>query len=1023
MKTKCACGLLVLLLSSTVPAPFPVQAGSHALAWTAVDKPGEDGNIVVSPSEVSEIAVGSDGVIYAIDSSENSKVYRSLNSGVTWKDITDKLVNEGAELPAIKITVAPDKPGTVAVVTNNGTEVYLSTDGGTDWTNTSVPSLEGTIQAIAISKEYTQSGEDYRGIAIGTAVWGDSATTGQVWVRQLGETVPSWQNLNLTVDPAHIGGEVSALAYSPDYPDDPVILAVASTSDGSDVAADYRNGTWLCLFDGASWNSLADYPVEITLAGDGLGVSRIYSSLALPSDYSSEEAESRQLFVSYDREPDANDDVYSVSDATPYRLDADGGNDIDISSIAYYGTVTSGKLLAGDVSPIVGSLTVQVRRTANPWDLAPTWELASVPPTGPGNAKMGWSPDGEIAYCGTGQIPGEALDESAFSISLDDGDKWRQMGLMDTVIRLADIVPAPDSKSLFITTYSPFGPEGIWRTAGDPLGGRWERLLTMDTSTDAVILRRSLNYSDDDTMYAAEVGGSQMAVSHNRGNSWEWCRGRPGLVVDMVVGDEETMYVALPGGYVRKSVNGAFTWQGAENTHLSDINMLAIVDEETILVGGKNGDVSYSTDGGASFSQIRGVIGNGSGDVQVVADANYQKNSIIYAATDVNDEGVWRWVIGVSTEWEQIDESITGLDDGQRIGGLAVGSEGTLYALRLEPATSTSGGITRSLNPSVSDATEVEFELVNNTLPAGSTFDPAPLFPNIPPYLQLSGNARQNELWTIDTSNQIIYRFQDTLCKVGPAPEMPEAGGIAPIDSSGYVTSLTLRWEELEGTEEYEAVIYQDSDANQSLWSGTTTGNAVNATKANDPAQLLSGDTYYWRVRSIEPVKSPWSQFRSFTPALGNGQWSPLAAPAGISPLPGTTNVPIRPAFAWQPADWATGYEFVLARDSQFTDVVATMTGADALPTPVWGYDRDLDYSTTYFWKVRAISDTSYSEWGTGVFTTEPPPPAPMLPQSSPPPSPPQEPALPDYLLWIVLGTGVTLVLSLVVLIVRTGSS
>jgi photosystem II stability/assembly factor-like uncharacterized protein len=1024
MKINYACGLLAVLLLSAWLMPFPAQAGPTALEWEALDKPGVTGNIVVSPSEVSDIAVGSSGVLYAIDS-ENSKVYRSLDAGVTWEDITSYLIDAGAVLPASKIAVAPDKPGIVAVVTNGDKGVYLSTDGGMTWTNTGVPSLrvdhiQTTIQAIAISNEYTQGSKSFWEIAIGTAYWGDNTTSGQVWVRQIGEAWTSWQNQYLTVDPSHRGGEVSALAYSPDFQNDYTLLVVASTS--SDVGDDYKNKTWLCLHNTSGWNHLPGYPVKIADAGD-VGVSYIHSSLALPSDYSSDEASSRQLFVSFDREPDAADDVYWLNDTAVTRLNADGSSAINIASIAYYGTTISGTLLAGDVSRVAGSLTVQVRRTTEPFDPSPTWNLATVPPTGPGNAKVSWSPDGEIAYCGTSKPPGVMLgepDESAFSASLD-GDKWRQMGLIDTVIRLGDIVLTPDSKSLLVTTYSPYGPEGIWRSAGEPLSRHWERLLTMDTTTDAVILRLSLNYSDDYTMYAAEVGGSQMAVSHNRGNSWQWCRATPGPVIDMAIGDEETIYVALPKGYVRKSTNGARTWRDAVETGLSSINMLAMVDKETILVGGKNGDVAYSADGGESFTRIREVIGSGSGDIQVIANTNYQENHTIYAATNLADEGIWRWVVGVSTQWEQIDRAITELGDGQCIGGLAIGPEGTLYALRIEQATSTSGGVTRSLNPSELDTTKVEFDLVNDALPAGAIFGPTPAFPNTLSCLKLSGNAKQNELWSIDGANQVIYRFQDTLCKLGPTPEMPKPGGIVPIDSSGYITNLTLGWEELVGATRYEAAIYLDSGATQGVWSGTSYGIEIIATDGSNPAQLLSGTTYYWRVRAIEPVKSPWSETRSFSPALGAAQWSPLATSTGISPPPDASNVPIRPAFAWNPADGATSYEFVLARDNQFTDVVVALTGADALSITTWGCDRDLDYSTTYFWKVIAISSTSYSNWGTSVFTTEAAPTAPLPPQSSPQsPVPEPTPTIPSYLMGVAIGIGAILFVALLVFIVRT---
>ncbi|MFC2069173.1 WD40/YVTN/BNR-like repeat-containing protein, partial [Chloroflexota bacterium] len=196
---KYAYMFLALLLLSSWLVSSPIQAESNALGWLAIEKPGEDGNLVVSPSEVSDVAVGRYDVVYTIDS-ENSKVFRSFNSGLNWEDITDNLTDDGAELPPNKVTIAPDDPDVVAVVADDGTAVYLSTDGGENWTNTSVPSLTGTIQAIAFSEEYTAGGDDYREIAIGTAEWGDSSTTGQLWVYQIGSYPLSWQDQELTID-------------------------------------------------------------------------------------------------------------------------------------------------------------------------------------------------------------------------------------------------------------------------------------------------------------------------------------------------------------------------------------------------------------------------------------------------------------------------------------------------------------------------------------------------------------------------------------------------------------------------------------------------------------------------------------------------------------------------------------------------------------------------------------------------------------------------------------------------------
>jgi photosystem II stability/assembly factor-like uncharacterized protein len=1024
MKIKYACGLLMLLLLCATLVPLPAQADS-ALKWEEIDKPGTNGNVVVSPSEVSEIAIGSSGVLYAVDSA-NSALYRSLDGGATWEDITDKLASEGAGLPYGKIAVAPDKPGIVAVVTDGGTAVYLSTDGGINWVDASVPALTGKIQAIAISKEYTEDSKKLREIAIGTAVWGDNTTSGQVWVYQIGKSFAPWLNQELTVapgSPTPTNGEVSALAYSPRYPDDLTILALAST--GGDVTG-YEDKTWLCIglrdtTEGTTeWNNLPDfppvvYPVEIAPAGDAPDVSWFSASLALPSNYTSEEASSRQLFVSYDREPDADDDVYRLDDTIVVRLDVDNGNPINISSIAYNGTTSSGKLLAGDVEPVTSSLTVQVRRTEDPFQADPDWEEATVPPTGPGNAKLGWSPDGQIAYCGTGQLPGDDLDESALSASVDDGDKWRQLGLIDTEIIIADVAPSPDGESLFVTTCSPYGPEGIWRSTSDPLGRYWERVLTLDTDTDAVILRLSLDYSQDKTIYAAEVGGRLMAVSHDGGSSWSWRQASSGELVDMVVEDENTAYIALTDGIIKKSTQGGLIWRSQGDTYISEINMLALAGDETILIGSKDGRVAYSTDGGASFSLIRKAIGDGAGDVQVAADASFAENDIIYAATNIADEGIWRWTIGVSDEWDQIDQSITELGGGQQIGGLAVGTEGTLYALRLEP----DGGVIRSVNPTEVDPDDVEFELVNRGLPAGARFDPTPFFPTLP-YLKLVGDAGQNQLWTIDTDNQTIYRFRDTLSKSNPTPVAPQAGDIIIINYSGYIDSLILQWEEIAGAREYEVAIYRDAGATQEIWSATTDGLAIDAVRNDDPATLYSGTTYYWRVRVIEPIESPWSEVRSFASPLGIEEWSPLVSPDRVSPLPGANDVSIRPAFSWESADGAIGYEFILAKDNGFTEVVVAFTGADALTSTAWNCDIELEYSTSYFWKVRAIGTDSYSEWGINSFTTETAP-AEVLPsESSSPLVIEPAPKVPVYIIGIVIGVAAILVIVLLFFIVRT---
>lgn len=1015
MKTKFACVLLVALVLVGGLVPSSAQAESTALEWTVISKPGDSGYLVVTPSEVSQIAVGQDDVIYALDI-PNSRLYRSLNGGSTWKEMTSYLTDAGAGLPATLVAVAPDKAGVVAVVTDGGTKVYLSTDGGEEWTDTSVPAtIEGTIQAIAISEAL--SDDDVWEIAIGTAEWGDAVTTGQLWVRRSGGYPVEWLNQGLTIDGSTEGGEVSAIAYSPDYENDATILVVASSN--GDIAG-YENSTYLCLLerDSGDWNDITGYPVEIAAGGDAPGITGIESSLTLPSDYSSGESESRRLFVSYDREPDSDDDVYRIDDATPHRLDVDGGADVDISSIAYNGNLTSGTLLAGAAGVMASGFNVQVWHTSEPWDTPPAWEESSVPPTGPGNAKVAWSSDGETAYCGTGQIPSVALDESAFSASID-GDKWRQMGLIDTVIKIGDVVPAPDGESLFAVSYNEYGPEGVWRSAGDPLGERWERVLTMDCEYDSTILRLSRNYEDDSTLYAGDADGSLLAVSYNRGNTWQWCRYSPGdcpggPIIDLVVADEETVYAALPGGYVAKTTCSGYKRWTLADSGLDEINMLLLVDDETVFVGGTNGDIAYSIDGGESFTVIDEVLAEGTGDAQVLADVNYAENGTIFAATDLPDEGIWRWVIGVSSEWEQIDEAITELGEGQCIGGLVMGPEGTLYALRLEP----DGGVLRTLNPLEADVDDIEFDLVNDDLPAGTAFDPNAVYSHTLPYLKLSGNEAQNELWTVDTANHLIYRYQDTLCKLWTTLIAPEDGEVLYIDESGYIAELVMCWEELAGATAYEVAIYWNSVCTRMEWTGTSASTAIIATDAADPPQLARNTEYYWRVRAIEPIRSQWCLVQSFAASLEEELWSPMVDSERMSPSCGASDISVTPAFCWQSVEGATGYEFILARDGEFSDVVVVKTGDDALTTTNWECNIELDYATTYFWKVRAVSEVSYTDWGSCLFTTE------AAPSATTPVTETtftiSETPVPSYVIMIAIGVGAALVIALLVLVVRT---
>ena len=166
-----------------------------------------------------------------------------------------------------------------------------------------------------------------------------------------------------------------------------------------------------------------------------------------------------------------------------------------------------------------------------------------------------------------------------------------------------------------------------------------------------------------------------------------------------------------------------------------------------------------------------------------------------------------------------------------------------------------------------------------------------------------------------------------------------------------------------------------------------------------------------------------WSGVRTFSTALEGGEWNPFRTAEGfagnVAPPPGANDVPLKPAFQWNSADWATGYEFVLANNSAFANPLVSRTGGNALDATAYLLETELEYITTYYWKVRAISATSQSEWAQGIFTTITPPEAGPPAPPPPPPPPAWQSNIPLYA-WTVIAIGAVLVIVVIILIITT---
>ncbi len=390
--------------------------------------------LIVPGADVSRIAVTYNNIVYALDST-NSRLYKSDPGGVGWKDISAAL---GAAPVWTDLGVAPDDNNIIAVVTDSGKEVYISTNGGASFGTTALSNKLAAperVTCISISPHY--SGNRWE-IAVGTSTGSGS---GRVWVNQFSGFPSGWYDMSSGtpgwLPPPITGADVFAIRYSPNFTLDATLLAIVATTPPAEDVYLYTGSRDLGG-RATQWNASPGYPVEICQSGqDSPGTPLRYADIALPADYSGTSPWHRHVYASWsDNPPDVpsfgnpNDGIYRIDDTVCYRIFTSPDM---VCSLAHYGTFTRGKLLAGAVSSTQTEIFrgPQTYFSANPHSSCPAWQKSLKPPTGPAQARVAWSPDGNIAYCGTSSASGTHHDQSAFSVSSNNGLTWNQTGLID----------------------------------------------------------------------------------------------------------------------------------------------------------------------------------------------------------------------------------------------------------------------------------------------------------------------------------------------------------------------------------------------------------------------------------------------------------------------------------------------------------------------------------------------------------------------------------------------------------------
>ena len=317
-------------------------------------------------------------------------------------------------------------------------------------------------------------------------------------------------------------------------------------------------------------------------------------------------------------------------------------------------------------------------------------------------------------------------------------------------------------------------------------------------------------------------------------------------------------------------------------------------------------------------------------------------------------------------------------------------------------------GVVRTLNPMapippVAPVNLVEFEKLSFGLLANTEL----WHPMGSDDLWLTRSGASNVLWCLDYNNcDYVWVWEDPLAN--PIILVSPTCGAQLMSPSG----VTLEWNALDAATEYEINLYRycpqcpDEKKAVSVPNSTDTCAII--------GDLMPGTKYYWQVRVAtgHPYLSKWSELCEFTTALG-----PI--PNLCSPPCGGDDVILNTNFSWDEVAGAAGYELQIVAAG--ADGTADFTGATTLTTDVNALASipGLGYSTTYYWRVRAITASVPGAWAVCIFTTMDEPDEPLPPQDLVVELPDVEEVTPTWL-WVLIGIGAALTVAVIILIVTT---
>jgi hypothetical protein len=708
-----------------------------------------------------------------------------------------------------------------------------------------------------------------------------------------------------------------------------------------------------------------------------------------------------------------------------------------LTNVSYWGDTTGGKAIAGVLGDGKGGPTdccagVPVYRNADVASMevpaSSPWQAAAKPPTGRLAMAAFYASDDKAYAVALGAY--DSYDEGAWSVSLDDGDTWNQLSLVDTYISyFSDVAVSPDCQNTMLVSiddYSGCGCDSVWVKAEEfaqapEYSGKWLRTWCDVLKSNHGLLRLAPDDTSGEAVYLVDYGTKTMywnTLPTLAG--WDILYAtKLGSIVDLAVKDASTIYALGEDGMVA-NYTATTGWHALVDSKVRNGWTIAVRGND-ILVGGQYGDVAYSSDGGNNFTELESIPI--SGLITVAFDTYFNANNTTYVAVAAggNRGAIYRWVIGQSTEWQSLDAepyAYTGivLDRPSPANPMTKPETGgVLYASYVSGNTT---GVARCLTPAgdISCGKCTEWDYLEVGLSGEERFQAMPQALKNCGCLTPDSNTR---LLVIDSSQEYdmeggetgaVWSFEDCYAKAAPSLTAPTKGFLVPADPC-HCSSVpfALRWQRQCDARAYDIQIALDRNFSEIMEDilgyepPTLSTPGYFVTKG----ELLPGVTYYWRVRAVEAetgqiIHSWWSTSLSFTVALGT-----VVGPDLLAPQDGAADVSItKVAFTWGTVELADKYDWVLSKNADLSNPVETKPG---LTTTAYTYKGTLEYGTTYYWQVTAWKEgVQISQSNTGSFCTKAKTSFPVVP-----------PPVTPFWVWVVIAIGAVLVIVVAVLMFR----